>query len=118
MMCQYHKCQTRRTAEYNARGTLLSEGYSVFRVTERQGGIPNLFHLIAWREDSGILFVRTGSSRMSAHSFNKQVERLSLYVRTSWFPGDVQFWIAKGGEWDKYQILPGGAIPILEEESE
>ncbi|HWQ63665.1 MAG TPA: hypothetical protein VN429_04545 [Methanospirillum sp.] len=118
MMYQYHKCQTRRTVEYVARNILLREGYAVLRVTERQGGIPSLFHLIAWREDLGILFVRTGSTRMSVHSFNKQVERLSLYVRTCWYPGDVQFWIAKGGEWDKYQILPGGAIPILEEKSE
>jgi hypothetical protein len=116
MMYQFHKYQTRRTAEYRAKDLLVHEGYEVVRVTERAGALPILFHLIAWRQEPGIHLIRIGSSRMSSCTFNKEVERLSFHVKNEWYPGDVQFWIAKGGRWERYQILPGGAIPIMEQE--
>jgi len=114
-MSHFGEYNTRRTAEYGVRRILVAEGYEVVRVTERDGALPTLFHLIAWGKDLGIHFIRIGSSRMSSSTFSKEVQQLTINVRTHWYPGDVQFWIPEEQDWERYRILAGGAIPITEQ---
>ncbi|MFH0968571.1 MAG: hypothetical protein V1862_12895 [Methanobacteriota archaeon] len=107
-----HEHQTRRTAEYGARNLLVQHGYDVARVTERNGAIPALFHLIAWNQGEGVIFIRIGSPRMQKTAVQEEILRLSTRVRTRQYPGEVQFWVGEGDCWKRYLICPGGAVRI------
>ncbi len=113
-MSPSHEHQTRRTVEYEARILLQDLGYEVARVGGRDGAVPGLFHLIAWERMRGTLFIRVGSPRMSKPVIRSEILLLSTNLQTVWYPGEVQFWVGEGNYWKRYQILPGGAIPLPE----
>lgn len=111
-MSSSHEHQTRRTVEYEARNLLLGQGYEVARVGGRDGAVPSIFHLIAWDQMRGTLFIRIGSPRMKKPVIRDEIFRLSTHVQTVWHPGEVQYWIGERQCWKRYLILPGGAILI------
>jgi hypothetical protein len=118
MMTHIYEHQSRRSAEYGAKALLIQQGWEVARVTERDGAHPALFHLIAWDVKQGFLFIRIGSPRMKRSAVLTEIERLSAHVRTGKYPGKVQFWIEKEKHWNRYQILPGGAVWLSGEKND
>ncbi|HWQ66167.1 MAG TPA: hypothetical protein VN372_04770 [Methanospirillum sp.] len=105
--------QTKRTAEYSARDLLRRQGYDVVRVTELHGRIHSPFHLIAWKGNQVLLFIRIRTTRIrgAAESINDEMAGLAHLVRSGRYPGEVQFWI-KSDQWRRYRIFPGGAVRI------
>ncbi|WP_319579659.1 hypothetical protein [uncultured Methanospirillum sp.] len=113
-MTPVYERQSRRTAEYGARNLLRKHGYNAVRVTERDGALPSLFHLIAWNKMKRILFIRIGSLKMKETTFQDEIRLLVSSVQTDGYPGEVQFWIGSDHCYRRYLILSGGAIRLKE----
>lgn len=94
-------------AKYTAQSLLKSAGFSAEKIT----GTSRTFDLIAWNYHEIIgLVIRTSRSE-GISGFSSLVEELSKIVQKHWFPGEIQLWILKAHEWNRYRILPGGAMP-------
>lgn len=97
-----------RIAHSIARHKLLEEGYLVEKIT----GGKTIFHLIAWKRDEEILFIRIRRSRKPGMiQFTEDILRLSELVKCKSVPGIVEFWILSNKKWKKFRILAGGAVP-------
>lgn len=93
---------------FSARHILQSEGYLVEKTT----GVKNLFHLIAWKGNHEILFIRIRRSRKpGVLQFSEDINQLSGMVTRKQVPGSIEFWVLINREWRRYVILPGGAVP-------
>lgn len=97
-----------RIASCSARNILISEGYQV----EKVAGNDAVFNLIAWKEESDILFIRIRRSRKPGiFQFEKDIHILSNLVKHQKIPGAVEIWVLSSGHWKRYHILKGGAVP-------
>lgn len=102
---------TGRATENEAKRILENQGYQVVRAT-----YPAPFDLIAWKDPADILCLvirRTKSIKIGG--FPESIRILSTLLREDKAPGKCQFWIKYPGQWRRYEILPGGALEILEE---
>ncbi len=97
-----------RIAHSLARQLLQDEGYLVEKIT----GGKTLFHLIAWKKEEEILFIRIRRSRkLGMIQFSEDILQLSELVKGKSVPGVVELWILSNRNWKKYRILAGGAVP-------
>jgi len=97
-----------RIAHSSARQLLQKMGYQVEKSTNPQ----SRFHLIAWKGESEIIFIRIRRSRKpGAIQFPEDVKQLSELVRLRAVPGNVEFWVLSYGKWNRYSIFAGGALP-------
>ncbi|MDD1728310.1 MAG: hypothetical protein LUQ50_04470 [Methanospirillum sp.] len=112
-MSDSSKHQTRRTTEYAVRNLLQRHGYEVVRVTERQGALPAMFHLVAWNDARKILFIRIGSPRMHRDSIRNEFASLIERIKGRQYPGEIQYWISENNKWNRYLICSGGAFRII-----
>ena len=105
--------KTRRTAQYIARNFLLMQGFEVIRVAERQnqGLVP--LHLVAWKRETGILFICVRSSR-TGNGILEDISNLSSLISIGRYPDVIQYWIREHNRWIRYQIYSGGAVQIRE----
>lgn len=85
---------------------LQSSGYQAEKIT----GNSRRFDIIAWNRDAILgLVIRTSKSR-GIGGFPTLVGELAEMVQRRLFPGEIQIWILQSHEWNRYQVLPGGAI--------
>jgi len=99
-----------RATETEAIRILEKSGYLVVRASN-----PAPFDLIAWKDPADILCVVVRRSKSVCISgYSKQVSALSKLVEEGKAPGKCQFWIKCLSMWKRYQILPGGTLPIEE----
>jgi hypothetical protein len=99
---------TSRTILYNAATELDKNGYLFFRVA----GSSRLFDLVAYSKEK-TLFIAVRRTRSGGISrFTRDVSLLASLVKEGRLPGIVQIWIFASKEWQRYQILPGGAMLI------
>lgn len=99
---------TARTILFNAAAELDKNGYRYIRVA----GSSRLFDLVAWNKEK-ILFIRVRRTRSGGISrYPRDVSMLASLVNERSVPGIVQFWIYSSKEWQRYQILSGGALLI------
>ena len=96
-----------RSIIFDAATLLKKAGYECVRVA----GSSRMFDLIAWK-DGNLLFLVLKRSRSGISEFTDEVSHLVDLVRTSKVPGKVQFWIYRSPTWNRYQIMPGGALPF------
>jgi len=102
-----HAC---RSAPIEATTLLHKAGYDVLRTVG-----SSRFDLVAWK-NGRVLFLVVRRSRNSGISkWADDVFHLVDVVREGKVPGDVQFWVCRSGVWQRHQILPGGAAPVMEE---
>lgn len=97
-----------RAIAFRAASELNESGYKAARVA----GSSRLIDIIAWKGDQ-ILFLGVARSRNAGiirHA--KRILALVDKVKTGEFPGKVQFWVYQAGTWRRYEIMPGGALPI------
>jgi Holliday junction resolvase len=99
-----------RSITFNAATQLKSAGYESVRVA----GSGRLFDLIAWKEDTVLFLVLKRSRATGISGYTDEVFHLVDLVKTGKLPGVVQFWIYRSQNWVRYQIMPGGALPIQE----
>lgn len=98
---------TSRSIVFNVASQLKDAGYE----TIRAAGPSRPFDLVAWNTDQ-ILFVVVRRSRNSGISkYADEVFHLNDLVRKG-LPGQVYFWIYLSQIWLRYQIMPGGALPV------
>jgi hypothetical protein len=102
-----HAC---RSAPIEATTLLSKAGYEVLRTSG-----SNLFDLVAWKNGKVIFLAIRRSRNCGISKWADDVFRLVDVVREGKVPGDVQFWVCRSGVWQRHQILPGGAAPIMEE---
>ena len=104
--------ETGRTAEYSARDYLRSKGYEVLHIADAHGP----FDLIAWRNKTDLLLIQIKSSRVNVDVsfYQQEIETLVHLVSDGTIPGDIQFWFRSKWNWHRYQILPGGFLPVVE----
>jgi hypothetical protein len=99
---------TARTILFDAAAELDKNGYWSIRVA----GSTRLFDLVAWNKEE-TLFIAVRRTRSGGISrFTHDVSLLASLVNEGPVPGIVQIWIYSSKEWQRYQILPGGALLI------
>jgi hypothetical protein len=97
---------TARTILFDSAEELDKNSYRYVRVA----GSSRLFDLVAWNKDK-TLFIRIKRARSGGISrYTSDVSMLASLVNERSMPGMVQFWIYSSKEWQRYQILPGGAL--------
>ncbi|PKL59363.1 MAG: hypothetical protein CVV33_08230 [Methanomicrobiales archaeon HGW-Methanomicrobiales-4] len=106
----------RRAAGYIARDLLIKQGFEVVRVAERHSTTRTGFHLIAWNDQSGVIFIRVRGSRIrrTSCSLQEELSLLCAHVLTRRYPGELQYWVRDGDTWTRYRIYAGGAVRIPE----
>ncbi|WP_146201248.1 hypothetical protein [Methanospirillum lacunae] len=99
---------TARTILFDAAAELDKNGYVFIRVA----GSSRLFDLVAWNKEKTLFIAvrRTCSGGISR--FARDVSLLASLVKERTLPGIVQIWVFASKEWQRYQILPGGALLI------
>jgi hypothetical protein len=102
--------QTSRTAGYDAKAVLLSEGYEVAKVLSRSTNKPGKIGIIAWNRLE-ILFVCIRSYRGRFH-LQEDIAALSRLQCSGAYPGDIQYWVRHKHHWIKYRICLGGAVRL------
>jgi len=102
--------RTRRTAEYSAMDLLIRRGYRVIRVAQSHTHESAGINLVAWDKDGTVFFIYARSSRRG--SVSDDIHALSNLTSIYHFPGNVQYWIRDNAGWIRYQINPGGALPL------
>jgi len=102
--------RTRRTAEFSARDLLIRKGYGVIRVAQSHNNESTGINLVAWDKDGKVLFIYARSRGRSPIS--DDIRALSNLTSICHFPGNVQYWIQDKTGWIRYQINPGGALPL------
>lgn len=98
---------TSRSIRFDVSAQLRKAGYECIRAT----GSTRPVDLIAWSRDQ-ILFLRVRRSRSCGiTSYTEDISSLTDLVKSG-VPGKVYFWLLRSGLWYRYQIMPGGAMPI------
>lgn len=98
---------TSRSIRFDASSQLKRSGFECVRAT----GSTRPVDLIAWNREQ-ILFLMVRRSRnCGITKFTEEVSSLVDLVRSG-MPGKVHFWLYRSGLWHRYQIMPGGAIPV------
>lgn len=72
----------------------------------------NLFDLVAWKDGRVFFLVVRRSRKAGITRWAKEVFRLVDLVRAGTIPGDIHFWVCRSGVWSRYQIMPGGSVPV------
>jgi len=97
-----------RVAVHTACALLTSSGYTAERITDTK----RRFDIIAWN-NSKLLGIVVRTSRAGGIArFSSLVQSLAEIVRQQQFPGEVRIWILQSHEWQRYRVLPGGAIHL------
>ena len=97
-----------RVAVHTACALLTSSGYTAERITNTK----KRFDIIAWN-NSKLLGIVVRTSRAGGIArFSSLVQSLAEIVRKQQFPGEVRIWILQSHEWQRYRVLPGGAIHL------
>jgi hypothetical protein len=99
---------TSRAILFDATAELKRCGYHSVRIA----GSSRLFDLIAWNSEEFLFIAVRRTRTFGISNYSSHVSRLSSLVRETILPGRVQFWLYTIKEWQRYQILPGGALLI------
>jgi hypothetical protein len=97
-----------RVAIHAACAILASSGYNA----ERLAGKERRFDIIAWKQERILgIVIRTARSE-GISRYSSLVQSLADIVKKHLFPGEVQVWTLQSHEWQRYRVLPGGAVFI------
>lgn len=92
---------------FDVASQLKNAGFNCIKAT----GSARPVDLIAWNKEQ-ILFLAVRRSRnCGITKYTEEVSSLVDLVKSG-VPGKVYFWLLRSGLWHRYQIMPGGAIPI------
>lgn len=98
---------TSRSIWFDASSQLKRAGFECIRAT----GSTRPVDLIAWNKETIIFLVIRRSRNEGITKFADIVISLVEMVKTG-IPGKVYFWLYRSGLWHRYQIMPGGALPV------
>lgn len=98
---------TSRSLWFQAATQIRNAGYDSIRVS----GQTRPFDLIAWNAEQVFFLVVRRTRTKGISSFTDDICRLGTRVRSG-VPGQVHFWLYRSGNWLRYRIMPGGAMPV------
>ena len=97
-----------KATELEAQRILEHEGYQVIKTAA-----PAPFDLLAWKNSSEILCVVVRRSKAVTINGLAEAARACIdLVREGAAPGRAEYWVKYPSLWKKYQVLPGGIIPL------